>query len=118
MSKLSTKAENSNYCARLIKLPAPRAHSNANKLLCVSVLGNNVITGISAKEGDSYVFFPLESSISVEYLADSNSLDDPALNKDKKTKGFFSPKHGRVKALSLRGEKSEGYVVPASTIEK
>ncbi len=117
MSKLSIKAENTNYCARLIKLPAPRAHSNANKLLCVSVLGNNVITGLSAKEHDLYVFFPLESSINIEYLAHSNSLDDPALNRDKKTKGFFSPKHGRVKAISLRSEKSEGYVAPASTIE-
>lgn len=118
MSKLSIKADNPNYCARLIKLPAPRPHSNANKLLCVSVLGNNLITGLSAKEGEPYVFFPLESAINLEYLAHSNSLDDPTLNKDKKTKGFFSPKHGRVKALSLRGEKSEGYVAPAHTIEE
>jgi hypothetical protein len=118
MSKLSTKAENTNYCARLIRLPAPRAHSNANKLLCVSIMGNNVITGLNATEGSPYVFFPLESSISTEYLAHSNSLDDPTLNRDKKTKGFFSSKHGRVKAISLRGEKSEGYVVPAQTLEE
>jgi hypothetical protein len=117
MSKLSLKAENPNYCARLIRLPAPRPHSNANKLLCVSVLGNNVITGLSAKEYDLYVFFPLESSINVEYLAHSNSLDDPALNRDKKSKGFFSPKHGRVKAISLRGEKVSGYIAPAHSIE-
>lgn len=118
MSKLITKAENSNYCARLIKLPATRPHSNANKLLCVSILGNNIITGLNAVEGSLYVFFPLESSINIEYLAHSNSLDDPTLNRDKKTKGFFSPKHGRVKAISLRGEKSEGYAVPAQTIEE
>ena len=77
-----------------------------------------MITGLSAKEGGAYVFFPLESSINTEYLAHSNSLDDPALNRDKKTKGFFSPKHGRVKAISLRGEKSEGYVAPAHTVEE
>jgi hypothetical protein len=118
MSKLTVKAKNTNYCARLIRLPAPRAHSNANKLLCVSVLGNNVITGLNATEGAPYVFFPLESSINTEYLTHSNSLDDPSLNRDKKTKGFFSPKHGRVKALSLRSERSEGYAAPAHTIEE
>jgi hypothetical protein len=118
MSKLSVKAENTNYCARLIRLPSPRAHSNANKLLCVSIMGNNIITGLSAKEGDPYVFFPLETAINTEYLAHSNSLDDPSLNRDKKTKSFFSPKHGRVKALSLRSEKSEGYAAPAHTVEE
>jgi len=116
MSKLSIKAENTSYSARLIKLPVLRKHVNADRLQCVAILGSNVITGLNAKENDLYVFFPLECSINVEYLAHSDSLDKPELNRNK-TKGFFSPKHGRVKAISLRGEKSEGYIVPVSTIE-
>ena len=118
MSKLSVKAENTNYCARLVKLPAPRKHTKADRLLCVSVLGNNLITSLSAKENDLYIYFPLESAINLDYLSHSNSLDKPELNKDKKTKGFFSSKHGRVKALSLRGEKSEGYLAPVSSVEE
>lgn len=117
MIKLVLKSDNPNYCARLIKLPQPRKHSNADKLLCVSILGNNIITGLNAKESDLYVFFPVESAINIKYLAHSNSLDSPELNRDKKTKGFFSSRHGRVKAISLRGEKSEGYIAPARTIE-
>jgi hypothetical protein len=115
---IKIQSENSNYLARLVRLPAPRKHSNADKLNCVSVLGNNVIVSKDSQEGELFVFFPLECSINTEFLAFSNSLDNPELNADKKTKGFFSAKHGRVKALSLRGEKSEGYLCPASKIEE
>ena len=118
MSKLTLKSNNPNYCARLIKLPPPRKHINADKLVCANISGNNIITGINAKEGDLYVYFPLESAINLQYLAHSNSLDKAELNRDGKTKGFFSHKHGRVKAVSLRSERSEGYLAPAASIEK
>lgn len=112
---ISIKNSGSNYLARVIKLPEPRRHSNADRLLCVNVLNNNVITGQSAKANDLYIFFPLECAINHEYLSFSNSFSDPELNADKKTKGFFASS-GRVKCLKLRGEKSEGYIVPIKDI--
>ena len=113
--KLSIKSDNKNYLARVVELKNIRKHSNADKLQCVAIQGNNVITGLNAKENDIYIYFPLECAINKEYLSWSNSFESKELNADVNAKGFFG-KHGRVKAISLRGEKSEGYIVPISNI--
>lgn len=88
-----------------------RQHSNADRLRVCSVFGNNVITGLDTKEDDVVVFFPVESAISKDFLAYTDSFEDKTLNKNPEKKGYFN-KHGRVRAISLRGEKSEGYIVP------
>lgn len=107
---------NENYLASVIKIQNIRKHSNADRLQCVAIYGNNVITGLTAKENDLYVYFPLESAISGEFLKYTNSFRDSQYNTDILKKGMFEI-HGRVKAIRLRGEKSEGYIVPAKEVE-
>lgn len=111
-----TKDHNPNYLASLVRVANLRKHSNADRLQVCSVYGNNVITSLSTKENDLVVFFPIESAISKDFLSWTNSFEDVSLNVDNTKKGYFN-KHGRVRAISLRGEKSEGYIVPASEIE-
>ena len=112
---LSIQSSNKNYLAKVIKLPTLRKHNGADRLQCANILNNNIITGLAAKEGDLYVYFPLECAINFDFLSFSNAFSNSEDNADKKTKGFFN-KQGRVKALKLRGEKSEGYMVPAASI--
>lgn len=107
---------NPNYLASVVKLNGLRKHANADKLQCVSLFGNNVITGMNAKDGELYIYFPLECAISTEFLKYTNSFRDSTLNADSSVKGFFEY-HGRVRALRLRNERSEGYIVPVSTLE-
>lgn len=109
--------EKSNYLAKIVKLHNVRKHSNADRLQCVAIDGNNVITGSGAKDGDIVVYFPLESQINAEFLCDTNSFADSTLNKDTTVKSYF-PESGRVRATKLRGEKSEGYMVPASLLQE
>ena len=47
---------NPNYVASVVKLSGVRKHSAADRLQCVSIFGNNVITSMDAKDGDLYVF--------------------------------------------------------------
>lgn len=115
---LSIKSKNSNYLARVVKLPTLRKHSNADRLQCVTIAGCNVITGLNAKEGDLYVYFPLECSINKDYLSYTNSFREKERNRDDTQVGFFDFKNGRVKAVKLRGERSEGYIAPTSTVEE
>jgi hypothetical protein len=112
--KISEKA-NKNYLAKIIRLDNLRKHPNADRLQITTVDGNNVITGLNAREGMLYVYFPLECAINKDYLKYSNSFQDSNLNKDTEVKGYF-PSTGRVRATRLRGQKSEGYVVPVSDI--
>jgi hypothetical protein len=107
---------NPNYLASVVKLQGVRKHANADRLQNVSLFGNNVITGMDAKDGDLYVYFPLESAISKEFLSYTNSFRDATLNADSSKKGMFE-QHGRVRCARIRGEKSEGYIVPVSLLE-
>lgn len=111
---LSIKSKDYNYLAKIVQLSGVRKHSNADRLQCVAIDGQNVITGLDAKDGDYYVFFPVESAINKEFLSSTNSFEDKELNEDKECKGFFN-KHGRVRAISLRSERSEGYIVPVDS---
>lgn len=107
---------NPNYLASIVKIETFRPHSNADKLKVVSLFGNNVITGINAERG-IYCYFPLECAISKEFLSYTNSFRDKELNRDKEQKGMFE-ENSRVKAIKLRSEKSEGYIVPVSQLEE
>lgn len=111
---ISPKA-NPNYLAKLVCLSNLRTHPNADRLQIATIDGNNVITGLNAKEGDLYVYFPLEVAINKEYLSFSNSFEDKTLNQDQNVKGFFQ-KTGRVRACRLRSIPSEGYIAPVDSI--
>lgn len=106
---------NPNYLASIVEIKEFRTHPNADKLKMVSLFGNNVITGIDAEPG-MYCYFPLECAISNEFLKYTNAYREAELNANPKVKGFFEY-HGRVRALRLRGAKSEGYIVPVSALE-
>lgn len=113
---LKTENKESNYLCKVVELKGIRKHSNADRLQVVNIGMNTVITGLDAKDGDIYVYFPLESKINLAYLSATNSFRDSTMNLDPYKVGFFENK-GRVRAMSLRGEKSMGYIVPVSTIE-
>lgn len=112
---IKTVSTNPNYLASIVSLPAPEKHPNADRLQVVKIFFNSIITGLDAKEGMIYVYFPLESAINKEYLAWSNSFESKEMNADQNVKGYF-PKTGRVRAASLRQQKSEGYIVPVSSV--
>lgn len=108
---LETQNKESNYLCKVVKLEGVRKHSNADRLQVVNIGMNTVITGLDAKDGDIYVYFPLESKISEDFLSFTNSFRDSTLNADPYAKGFFE-KNCRVRAMNLRGERSMGYIVP------
>ena len=109
--KLYTKNTKSNYLAQIVNLPKVENHPNADRLKIVRINGSQIIVGLDAKEGDSYILFPLEAALNKKFLSFTNSFSDPLLNADGKTKGFFNDK-GRVRAVKLRGTPSEGYLCP------
>jgi len=110
-----SKDANKNYLAKIVKLKGLRKHGNADRLQVVDIDFQTVITGLDAKDGDVYVFFPLECAISSDYLSFTNSFREKEYNANVEKTGFFD-KNGRVKAIKLRGEKSMGYIVPIQTV--
>lgn len=116
-----TKSENcdDNYAAVIVEAKQLRAHSNADRLQILTVFGNDCIVGLDTKVGDKFCYFPLECQISTKLLSYCNLFSDPVLNRDGKSKGYFSGggnSSGRVKAVRLRGEKSAGFLLNISTL--
>ncbi|MCB1711177.1 MAG: hypothetical protein KDH96_01465 [Candidatus Riesia sp.] len=114
MLSISEKA-NTNYLAKVVDLKNIKKHPNADRLQTVDIDFNTVITGMDAKEGDTYVYFPIECKINKDFLSETNSFRDKELNSDKEQMGFFE-ENCRVRAMRLRGEKSMGYIVPISVV--
>lgn len=100
----------SNYDAKIIMLPKPEAHPNADRLQVFNIKGMSVITDKSYFEGDVVVYFCLESQINYVLLHHLNLFSNSARNKDQSVKGFFD-NSGRVRAVKLRGVPSEGFVI-------
>ena len=113
-----TEGADPNYLATVVKVPTIKEHPNADKLQLVEVFGNTIIIGKGLyTEGELVVYFPVESAISLKFLSWANLRDKAELNADEKTKGFFG-KHGRVKAISLRGMPSQGFLYKVSELAK
>lgn len=105
------------YCGYIVELHNLRKHSNADRLQCVEVFGNNIIVDLSYKEGQKVVFFPVDGRLSDEY-AEENNLVRKKDENGNNIGGYLEPGKNNIKALKLRGEKSEGLVLPIETLSK
>jgi hypothetical protein len=109
MFKLSSHY-NPNYLAKIVQLKNPIKHPNADRLLGWDIDGNRVWTTTDYQEREICIFFPLECVINKDILSRLNLFEDKTLNSDQTKAGFFSTK-GRVKAVKLRGQPSEGFLL-------
>jgi hypothetical protein len=112
---IRTVATNPNYLAKVVQISSLERHPNADRLQLTTIDHQTVVVGLNASVGGMYVYFPLESAISADLLAFANAFEDKTRNKDKDARGFFN-KHGRVRAIRLRGTLSNGYLHPLGDV--
>lgn len=104
---------NVNYAAKICVIENIVKHPNADNLQLVTIDNETAIVDMSYKKGDLVIKFPLECTINKEFLSHSNAFENKDLNSDNTKKGFFN-KHGRVRALKLRGVFCGCYIHPIS----
>lgn len=105
------------YCAYITSIKELHKHNNADRLQCTSIFGNNVIVDLSYKEGQKVIFFPTDGQLSEEFANDNNLVR----KKDAEGNnigGYLDPDKRNIRALRLRGEKSEGLVLPIEVLSK
>lgn len=105
------------YCGYITTLHNLRKHSNADRLKCVEVFGQNVIVDLSYYEGQHVVFFPADGQLSEEF-ANENNLVKKKDENGNNIGGYMDPVKRNITALKLRGEKSEGIVLPIEVLSK
>ena len=99
---------NPNYCASVVSLNKFVPIENANAIKCAIIFGNSVIVSINTELTTKGLYFPLECALSPDFISKHNLYRDKSLNEDQTQAGFFE-QNGRVRALRLRGTKSEGF---------
>lgn len=113
--KLTIREDSTNYAASIVKLPPKQAVPGLDKLVRVTVFGNDILTQKDTAEDALYIFFPAECQINGEYLKQNNEFRELTKNADPTKKGFFE-ENGRVKAIKFKGIISTGYIAPISSL--
>ncbi len=105
------------YCGYITELKSLRKHGNADKLQLCTVFGNTVIVDLSYYEGQKVVYFPVDGQLGKEYAEENNLLR--IKNEDGTySGGYLDPEKRNIKAMKLRGEKSDGLVLPVESLSK
>lgn len=105
------------YCAYITTLKELRKHSNADRLQCATVFGSNVIVDLNYKEGMRVVYFPVDGQLSMEFATDNNLVRKKDADGNN-IGGYLDPDKRNITAIKLRGEKSDGLILPISVLEK
>ncbi len=105
------------YCAYITTLHNLRKHSNADRLQCVEVFGQNVIVDLSYQEGQQVIFFPSDGQLSMEFAEENNLIRKKDENGNN-VGGYMDANKRNITAIKLRGERSEGLVLPIRVLEK
>lgn len=93
-----------------------RPAENADKLNLCDVFGNTTVVDKSVNENDLYVYFPVDGQISEEF----GKVNDLFRRKDENGNpcgGFIDPVKRNIMAIRLRGNKSDGLILPLSSLE-
>lgn len=103
------------YCGYVTTLKNVRPHPNADRMKLADIFGNTVCVSLDFTEGEIGVYFPVDGQLSEEFC----SQHDLVRRKDENNNpagGYLDPDKRNIKAVKLRGEKSDGLFMPISCL--
>jgi hypothetical protein len=103
------------YNAIITRLGPIRPHSNADKLMLCTCYGNQIIVGLTDKEGDWGIYFPTDGQLSEDFAV-KNDLIRRKDENGNNAGGMFD-ENRRVRTQKFRGEVSDGYWCSISALE-
>lgn len=104
------------YSVYVTRVKNIRPAENADRLNLCEVFGNTTVVDKSVNENDLYVYFPVDGQISEEF----GKVNDLFRRKDENGSpcgGFIDPVKRNIMAIRLRGNKSDGLILPLSSLE-
>ena len=103
------------YCGYVVAIDKLRKHTNADRLQIATVFGNDVVVGLDVQVGQLMVYFPTDGQLGEEYC----KVNDLVRRKDENGNpagGYLDPDKRNIKAIRLRGEKSDGMLAPLTSL--
>lgn len=105
------------YEAYVTTIKNIRKHNNADRLQIATIFGNSVIVDLSYYAGQKVIFFPVDGQLSAQFANENNLIRKKDENGNN-IGGYLDPNKRNITALRLRGEKSEGLVLPIEVLAK
>ena len=105
----------SEHCGYVVKVKDIRKHTNADRLQIATFFGNDTIVDLNVHEGDIGIYFPVDLQLSERFCA----VNDLVRRKDENGNqcgGYLDPDKRNIKAVKLRGEKSDGLYLPITCL--
>jgi hypothetical protein len=103
------------YYGYITTLKNVREHPNADRMKLAECFGNTTCVGLDAADGDIVIYFPTDGQLSEEYCAQNDSVRRKDEN-GKPAGGYLDPVKRNVRSIKLRGEKSDGLVMPLTSL--
>ena len=103
------------YHVYVTTLKNVRKHPNADRLLLGECFDNTVCVSLDFYEGQTVVYFPVDGQLSEEF-AHMHHLCRKTKDGQPDT-GYLEPDKRNIRAIKLRGEKSDGLAMPLSCLE-
>lgn len=102
------------YRAYVTKVKNIRPAENADRLNLCEAFGNTVVVDKNVNENDLYIYFPCDGQLSLEFCLNNNLLRK--LPDGTPSSGYMDPNKRNVIAIKLRGNKSDGLVLPLNCV--
>lgn len=107
--------ENKNYAATIVRIEHLNPLENSDNLMGAPLLGMQAIVSKDTEIGTVGVVFVAGTQLSEEYTARNNLFRHKEFNEDKEKAGFIEDNR-RVKAIKLRGNRSDALFMPLSSL--
>ena len=105
------------HCGYVTTLKNVRPHPNADRMKLADCFGNIVCVGLDAAEGEIGIYFPSDLQLSMEFAKENNLLRLYDENGHSiPGGGYLEPDKRNIKAISLRGVKSDGLFCSLSCV--
>ena len=104
------------YCGYVTTLKNVRKHSNADRLQLADCFGNTICVNLDYYEGQKVVYFPTDGQLSEEFCEYNNLVRKKDENGNN-IGGYMDPDKRNVKCIKLRGETSDGLVLPMRCLD-
>ena len=104
------------YKAYICKVKNVRPAENADRLNLCEAFGNTCVVDKTVNEDTLYIYFPEGGQLSEEYCA----VNDLVRRKDDAGNpcgGYLDPNKRRITTVRLRGNRSDGLVMPLSSLD-
>ena len=103
------------YKAYVTKIENVRKHPNADRLQLGECFGNTVCVDLTYENEQVGIYFPTDGQLSKEF-AEANNLLRIKDENGNNIGGYMDPDKRNVKAIKLRGEKSDGLFLPLTSL--